>query len=77
MTAPETSGPNGDGSKSLAKESKAGLLVTFVLTLAATAALGWLAQLDLSTVPGWLANAAALAVTTAVGFLTAYVKRNR
>lgn len=74
---PETAGPNGDGSKSLAKESKVGLLVTFALTTAATAVLGYLNVLDLTTLPGWAAGAATYAVSTGVGVLTAYVKRNR
>lgn len=77
MTQPETAGPNRDGSKSLARESKYGLAVTFVLTVVATGALGWLADLDLSTVPGWAAGAATYAVTTVVGLLTAYVTKNR
>ena len=77
MTQPEVAGPNRDGSKSLERESKFGLATTFVLTLAATAALGYLADLDLSTVPGWAAGAATLAVTTVVGLLTAYVTKNR
>lgn len=76
MNPAETAGPKRDGSNSLAKESKVGLLVQFVLSVAATGALGWLADLDLSTVPGWLAGAAALAVTTVIGYLTAYVKSN-
>lgn len=77
MTQPETAGPNRDGSKSLAKESKAGLLVTFALTTAATAVLGYLNVLDLTTLPGWAAGAATYALTTVAGFLTAYVKKNR
>lgn len=77
MTQPTTAGPNGDGSKSLARESKLGLGVTFVTTVAATAALGYLADLDLSTVPGWAAGAAVYATTYVAGLLTAYVAKNR
>jgi hypothetical protein len=72
-----TNGPNRDGSNSLAKESKVGALVTFILTVAATAALGYADQLDLSTVPGWAAGAATYAVAQVVGLLAAYVKKNR
>jgi hypothetical protein len=77
MTQPETAGPHRDGSRSLARESRYGLITTFVLTVAATGALGYLADLDLSTVPGWAAGAATYAVTTVIGLLTAYVTRNR
>jgi hypothetical protein len=77
VTSPETAGPQGDGFKSLAKESRAGLLTSFVLTLLATAALGALDTLDLTTLPGWLTGAATYGVTTLAGTLTAYLKRNR
>jgi len=70
-------GKNGDGSHSLAKESKVGLATTFVLTVAATAALGALGELDLSTVPGWAAGAATYAVATLGGLLASWVKANR
>lgn len=72
-----TAGPAGDGSKSLAKESKAGLLVQFALSVLITAGIGWLTQLDLSTLPGWAATAGGLAVSGLVGAGTAYLKRNR
>lgn len=74
---PRKAGPSGDGSRSLAKESKAGLVVSFLLTTLATGALGWLTNLDTSTWSGWWASAAVAAVGTAVGLLTAYLKRNR
>lgn len=78
MTNPAYSnGPAGDGARSLAKESKVGQLTTFGLTVAATAVLGYLDQLDLTTLPGWLSGAAVFAVSTAAGTLAAYVKRNR
>lgn len=73
----QVAGPDRDGGKSLARESKYGLAMTFVLTVAATGALGWLGNLDLSTVPGWAAGAATYAVTTVAGLLTAYVTKNR
>jgi len=77
MTQPENAGPNRDGSKSLARESRYGLIVQFVLVTAATAGLGWVADLDLSTLPGWAAGAGVYATSTIVGFLTAYVTKNR
>jgi tetrahydromethanopterin S-methyltransferase subunit C len=77
MTQPEVAGPNRDGSKSLARESKYGLAVTFVTTVLAIGALGWLTDLDTSTVPGWAAGSVTFAVTTVIGLLTAYVTKNR
>jgi hypothetical protein len=78
MTDPaQTSGPQGDGSKNLARESKMGHAVQFVLTTLALGAAGWLANLDLSTVPGWLTATATAATTTAVGLLTSWATRNR
>lgn len=73
----ETAGPNRDGAKSLASESKAGLAVTLVLTSLAQGAIGYLTELDLSTLPGWAVATATAAVATGVGVLTSYVKRNR
>ncbi len=58
------------------RESKRALLVQFVLSIAATAAIGYLGTLDLSTLPGWLTGAATLAVSTAVGYLVAYKTKN-
>lgn len=77
MTQPEVAGPNHDGSKSLAKESKVGIAVTFALTALATGAIGYLGDLDLSTLPGWAAGTATAGVAAVVGLLTAYVKKNR
>lgn len=73
----ETAGPNNDGSSSLAKESKAGALVQFALTALATGAIGWLGNLDLSTLPGWATATATAAAAAAVGLLTSYVTKNR
>lgn len=72
-----TNGPNNNGSKSLARESKIGQTVTFVLTTLALGAAGYLGQLDLSTLPGWLTATAGAAVSTAIGVLTAWASRNR
>lgn len=78
MTNPVTAGPNQDGSKSLAKESKAGLAVSFIVSAAALAALGWIdGNVDVATLPGWLQGAAAYAVGGVTGLLTAYLKKNR
>lgn len=77
MPNPINAGPAGDGSKSLAKESKAGIAVQFALTVLATGLLGWLNDLDTSHWAGWWAATAVAAVSAAVGLLTAYLKRNR
>lgn len=78
MTDPaETAGPHGDGSKSLATESKVGQTVTFVLTTLALGAAGFLADLDVSTFPGWLQAVAAAAIGTAGGLLTAWATKNK
>ena len=68
---------NSDGSGSVARESKFALLTQFALSVLATGAIGWLGTLNLSTLPGWATAAATLAVSTAVGFLTAYVTKNK
>ncbi len=72
-----TAGPNKDGGKSLASESKAGIGVTLVLTALAQGGIGLLTDLDLSTLPGWATATATAAVASAIGLLTAYVKKNR
>lgn len=70
------SGDPADAGNGLKKESKYGLAVQFVLSVLATAAIGWLGTLDLSTLPGWLTAAATMAVSTVVGYLVAYKTRN-
>lgn len=77
MTQPTTAGPNRDGSKSLASESKVGLAVSFLLTALATGLLGWLTNLDTSHWTGWWAMVVVAGVSTAIGLITAYLKRNR
>jgi hypothetical protein len=77
MPNPINAGPAGDGSKSLAKESKAGLLVQFVLSVLGAGALAWLTSLDTSQWSGWWASTAVAAVATAAGLLAAWLKPNR
>lgn len=72
-----TAGPSRDGSKSLAKESKVGVLVQWGVTILGTGALGWLANLDTSHWQGWWASTAVAAVGAAGGLVSAYLKRNR
>ncbi len=77
MANPVNSGPNNDGSKSLAKESKVGIAVQFVLTVGATGLLGYLADLDTSTWNGWWAGTAVAGASAVSGLITAWLKKNR
>ena len=74
---PLNAGPNGDGSKSLAPESKAGALVQFVATAGATGLLAWLANLDTTHWDGYLGMVGVAAVGLATGLATSYLKKNR
>jgi hypothetical protein len=73
----QTAGPTRDGAKSLAKESKVGLAVSFLITTLATGVLGWLTNLDTSHWSGWWASVGVAAVGTVTGLISAYLKRNR
>lgn len=78
MTNPaDTAGPTRDGANALAKESKVGLLVAFVLTAAVNGAIDALTNLDTSGWTGWWSTLASAGVATALGLLVAYKKRNR
>lgn len=77
MSSPSVNGPNGDGSHSMAKESKAGLAVAFVLSILGTGAVDWLTNLDTSSWSGWWAQSAILGVSGLAGALTAWLKKNR
>lgn len=70
------SGDPADNGNGIKAESKYALLVQFVLSVGATAVIGYLTTLNLSTLPGWLTAAATMAVSTAIGFLTAYKTKN-
>lgn len=72
-----TAGPANDGSKSLAKESKVGAMVQFLLTTLGTGILAWLTQLDTSHWTGWWSMVAVAAVSTAAGLVSSYLKKNR
>lgn len=68
---------NTDGSKSLAKESKVGLAVQFVITTLATGALAWLTNLDTSTMTGYVGYVVTAAVGLGIALISAYLKKNR
>lgn len=73
----DTAGPAGDGSRSLAPESKVGNAVQFVVTAALTGLGAALVNLDTSHWSGYLGMVAASAVGLASGLISSYLKRNR
>lgn len=73
----DTAGPKNDGSGSLAKESKVGLVVQFVVTAAATGILAGLENLDTSHWSGYLGMVGISVVGLVIGLLSAYRKSNR
>lgn len=77
MSNPVNAGPNRDGSKSLAKESKVGAAVQFVVTIAATGLLAYLANLDTSSWSGWWASTAVAGVGAVTGLVSSWLKKNR
>lgn len=77
MSNTETAGPNGDGSQTLARESKWGQGVAFVLSTLALGAAGYIGSLDLGSLPGWAVATATVAVAQAVGLLTAWATKNK
>jgi len=77
MTTPETAGPNRDGSKSLAPESKVGNLVNGAVTAVALYLGDWLAELDVTPLPDALEPLAIGGVATLVGLLASWLKKNR
>lgn len=69
----KTAGPTGDGSKSLAKESKVGIAVTVVLSILVTL----LTNVDTSHWTGWWASGAGLILSGVIGLISAWLKSNR
>lgn len=77
MPNPVNAGPNGDGSLSLAKESKAGLTVGFIVTALLQVLAQGLASLDTSSWQGWWVPLVTAGIGTVIGLITAYLKKNR
>ena len=78
MTNPaNTAGPVGDGSNSLAKESKVASMVQLVVTMALTGLFAWLAGLDTSHWGGFLGAVATGIVGALTGLAAAYKQANR
>jgi hypothetical protein len=77
MSNPRTAGPQGDGSKSLAPESKVGNIVQWVITAGATGLLAGLGNLDTSHWSGYLGMVGVSVVGLGIGLLSSWLKRNR
>lgn len=77
MTNPRTAGPAGDGSKSLAPESKTGLTVSAIFFIVLQVIAQGLGSLDTTSWSGWWVPVVTAAISTAVGLITAYLKKNR
>lgn len=77
MGNPINSGPNHDGGQSLAKESKAGLAVSFVIFAAAQGLIDALTKVDLNGQQGWWVSIANAGIATVIGLGTAWLKKNR
>jgi len=77
MPNPYTSGPSGDGSKSLAPESKAGVITGGVFFFILQTLAQGLTSVDTSRWSGWWVPLVTGAISAAIGLITAYLKRNR
>jgi len=75
--SPMNSGPEGDGSKSLAKESKVGLAVSFVMFAAIQGLVDSLNRVDLDGQTGWWVTLANAGIATVIGLGSAWLKKNR
>jgi membrane protease YdiL (CAAX protease family) len=73
---PKTAGPNNDGSQSLARESKFGVLGAAVASAALFAVADWLGKLDVTPLPDWMENTAAAALAAVAGLAIAWATRN-
>jgi hypothetical protein len=78
MTNPANSaGPAGDGSNSLAKESKTGVTVTAGVVVVANVLLYVIGNLDPDSTGGASAGLATTVGAAILGLIAAYKKRNR
>jgi chitodextrinase len=78
MTNPATTaGSSNDGSKSLAKESKAGVITSGVVFFVLQTAAQGLSGLDTSDWSGWWVPVVTGGIATVTGLIAAYLKRNR
>lgn len=77
MSNPRNSGPNGDGSRSLAPESKAGVITGSVVFFVLQTVAQGLSGIDTSDWRGWWVPFATGGIAGTIGLITAYLKRNR
>lgn len=77
MTNPYNGGPNRDGSKSISPEGKTGVLTTGVLFFVLQTIAQGLSGIDTSNWGGWWVPLANGAIAAAVGWIAAWLKRNR
>jgi hypothetical protein len=77
QTNPATAGPNRDGSRSLAPESRIGNLVNGVVAAGLMYLGQWLGELDLTGLPDAIEPLAVAAAATLAGLAASYVKKNR
>lgn len=72
-----TAGPVGDGSQSLARESRFGQLTTVLASVAALALGDWLGSVDVTPLPDWMEQSAVVALASLAGLLVAWGTANR
>lgn len=77
MTNPKYAGPDTDGSKSLAPESRVGNIVQWFVTAGATGLLSALVGLNTSHWSGYIGMVGVSVVGLAIGLLTSWLKKNR
>lgn len=77
MANPYNAGPNGDGSKHITPEGRTGVLVTGVLFFVLQTVAQGLQGIDTSNWQGWWVPAVNGAIAAVVGYVTAWLKRNR
>jgi hypothetical protein len=75
--AEENAGPNLDGSKHLARESKLGNLANGAAVAVAGYLAVWLGDLDFTPLPDAVEPILVAAAGTAIGLLTSWVAKNR
>jgi uncharacterized membrane protein HdeD (DUF308 family) len=77
MSNPYTSGPSGNGAKSISPEGKTGVMTTAVLFFILQTIAQGLQGLDTTDWSGWWVPLVNGAIAAAVGWISAYLKKNR
>lgn len=73
----ETNGPRGDGSQTLARESRFGQLTTVAVSVAALALGDWLGSVDVTPLPDWMEQSVVVALAACAGLIVAWGTKNR